>query len=226
MDINNLETACERLRVGATLKLEGLTKEMKDISEGIRQLKQIYAIAEVEKLPTWKDCAIPNEDHLPEMDDDKFARCRAKISREKNLVVRMNAQIALVVAIHAIIKEKAERIKALNERIANSDGESNEVKAAKNLIGYIEDLIDVLERRMFSALGDYARTRKTVLRSINATTQKVVDMFPKANNKLAATFSGTSTNIANAICVLNTNDEQLRREQRAAVLGGLGRAKA
>lgn len=226
MNINNLETACERLRVGATLKLEGLTKDIKNISEGLRQLKQTYEMAEVEKLPTWKDAAIPNEDYLPEMDDEKFARCRAKISRETNLVVRMNAQIALVAAIYAIIKEKAERIKALNERIANSDGESNEVKAAKNRIRYIEDLTDVLERRMFAVIGDYARTRKTVLRSINATTQKMVDMFPRANNKLAATFSGSNVNITNAICILSTNDEQLKREQRAVTLSGLGRAKA
>lgn len=217
--IKDMETSVMQLKLLVAPKLDEVIKQLK-------QLSAVYDTAVVQSLPTWRDSKIPNEDEVTSMQDEKFAKCRARISREKNLLVRMNAQLALVIAIRGIISDKAKRIEALNNRIANAEcGDSPEVEAAKGRIEYIENLMDALECRMFVVVEDFARTRKLAVRCVNAATQKVVDMFPSPNNRIASIFSGSSTDIENGVAILSANNTHLKRWERAAALSFGARTK-
>lgn len=198
----------------------------KDYLNALHQFREVFSVATVAPIPKWQESKIPGQDELRGMDDECFAKCRAKLSKHSNLVVRMNAQLALAVAIRGIIDEKRQRIAALKERIDATRESCAETTTAKNMVKNIGAVIEALELKMFKVIEDYAITRRAIVRAVGATTNKIAEMFEEPNSKLVCAVSNSNTDISRALELLRTNNEKTKRwPSQTPVLSGIGRAK-
>lgn len=191
-------------------------KRLADVLFGIDKLKMTaqqllaeYAQITACELPAWTSATIQNEDEIPEMDDEAFAECRIGLAREKDLVKRMNAQLMLAVVVARIMDEKRDRIRKLTERVKSGDV-SPEVDVARARIRHIEKLVEAIDKRFAAVVRDFAVTRKAILRSCTAASEKMRVTIGE-NVNAAISLDGSKVSIGRNLELLAQIEASIKR---------------
>lgn len=203
------------------------------LREAIDALRREFELAVVAPLPRWSDRLDVDAGDVASMEDVAFAKLRTGITRERDLVKRVAAQAALVRVVVGAIAEKRKRVKALDERIKAApakptDAEQNELAVAQRRRAFIIEGVKVLRRRMNAVVGDFARSRKTLLARIVTLTTEVAAVVPEADDYIKSAFSVDAGNIDNSLNLLGEAEARLKAGSRSkftGLTGFVGRGK-
>lgn len=194
------------------------------LREAIDALRREFELAVVAPLPRWSDRLDVDAGNVASMEDVAFAKLRTGITRERDLVKRVAAQAALVRVVVGAIAEKRKRVKALDERIKAApakptDAEQNELAVALRRRAFIVEDVKVLRRRMNAVVGDFARSRKTLLSRMVTLTTEVAAVVPESDDYIKSAFSVDAGNIENSLRLLDESEAQLKTGSRSKFAG-------
>lgn len=210
--------------LSAELTRERLAADARNMRmrEAVDALRREFEMTVITPLPPWDERLDAEDRHAATMEDEAFAKLRTRVTRERDLLKRVAAQSALVRLVMCAISEKRNRLKALEERIKSGSADEAEVKVAQRRKTFILETMKVLKQRLNAVVGDFARSRKTLLSRVVALTTEVADTVPRGDDYVRSAFSVEAGNIANSLRLLGEMEACFKENQKSVIPGVLG----